>query len=489
MTAAIAPLDDREGQLDRALADLNRHRDAYSASIWDQGRVLAMIRDRELWRERRRPDGSEAYSGWEEFLASEVALSRPWVAMSLRLFATFDRETVERLGPSRLDVIRRAPEGDRPRLLATAERGATTKELLALLPESVRRKPGRAPRENPSPEQARKRTRRRRELALAKLVRPPPEREVAADVVARAQLSISIADVVALLVVEVSDEVAVRVGTELDERLRRQARAAVVGAVRALRREAKRAEAAKKREAKRAEAAAKRAAKKAAAAKREAAATKAAAAQKLAESPRSKPGFTPSSEVRSREAVRKAAVEAALKRTRAPEVLAEQARRREEAAQRRAEDRRRERLEAAVAKVKARLARAPVEDGDDQIPERPSTFDGELRVWREGFVAVDLVGPGSQRMIQTPAPWAVDPDVMQASCVEVGLPAGLSPRRAAEALSLVFDQVALNDDERLVCDRCGGVATCPPEHCPFCGVFDLDDPETTDETYGEEDNR
>ncbi|MEQ9325468.1 MAG: hypothetical protein RIF41_40250 [Polyangiaceae bacterium] len=216
--------------LDAAVRDYRRHAQSFSASAWDMGRVLLGIRDRELYRAR--------HESWERFLEAELDCSREWAAAMMRVAREFDRDQVRRIGPSRLDVVRRAPRGDRERLLRDAEQGATVDQLKASLPAGTRDKPGRTPRPNPTPEQARKRASRRRELERAKAERGPTEREIAAQIVALARPFLSFDRVVELAGVDLPDDALTELRDELSERLDVEVRRAVVASVRSLRRAA-----------------------------------------------------------------------------------------------------------------------------------------------------------------------------------------------------------------------------------------------------------
>jgi len=98
--------------LDAAVAEVRRFTTDAVGSIWDLGQALIAIHDQKLYLAR--------HTSWDAFVVEEVGLLPRATHRYMAMSRAFTREAVTMIGPTKLDLVLRVPEGQRPALLEQA---------------------------------------------------------------------------------------------------------------------------------------------------------------------------------------------------------------------------------------------------------------------------------------------------------------------------------------------------------------------------------
>jgi hypothetical protein len=104
-------------RLDRCMLELATCAKAHRANLYRVGCLLRQIRDEELWRERFDGRGHPLYTGYADFVESEVHIGRSQATKLIRCVEEFQPEEFERWGASRLYFSLRLPEHERKEFL------------------------------------------------------------------------------------------------------------------------------------------------------------------------------------------------------------------------------------------------------------------------------------------------------------------------------------------------------------------------------------
>jgi len=116
-------------RLDALVDRVGRAKDAMASNAWALGCALGEIQRDKLWRARRTAEGSQAFRSFYAFVTAETGLTERWARELVSIAGAFTESDVQLIGTSKLGRVLRAPEGDRPALLAAVRGGASRTEL------------------------------------------------------------------------------------------------------------------------------------------------------------------------------------------------------------------------------------------------------------------------------------------------------------------------------------------------------------------------
>ena len=97
--------------------------------MWELGIEVQRLYESQLWRQRSKTDGAEAYTSWGHFCEQELAISNAYSYRLMDVSAKFTREQVRDLGPTKLAMTLKVPEIARIQMLEAAASGATVTQL------------------------------------------------------------------------------------------------------------------------------------------------------------------------------------------------------------------------------------------------------------------------------------------------------------------------------------------------------------------------
>lgn len=116
-----------EKELDEEIARFVEAGEATAANNYRMGVSLLKIRDG-LWQQRKE-NGKPKYKSFEQFVATELLISRSLATSLQNVVTNFSRDQFDKFGITALKWIGSAPKEDRPLLLAMAEGGASSREI------------------------------------------------------------------------------------------------------------------------------------------------------------------------------------------------------------------------------------------------------------------------------------------------------------------------------------------------------------------------
>lgn len=92
-------------ELDAAVAEIRSYDRAAAKSVWQIACKLADIGVKEMWKARRRTDGTVAYVKIEDFARNELGIDRKYAQMLQRIAVRYTEQDVLTIGPTKLNVI------------------------------------------------------------------------------------------------------------------------------------------------------------------------------------------------------------------------------------------------------------------------------------------------------------------------------------------------------------------------------------------------
>lgn len=138
-----------EKDLDEAVARVERlKRDMgtdWGKSNWKLGRAIHEIYEKQLYKQRTKPDGSAAYKGFKEFVKAELDMSHTTAFFTMDISQQFTEEQAIEYGISKLRYVLQAPKEDRQLLLDKAGEGASKRQLEAMAREAKEKRGGKQP--------------------------------------------------------------------------------------------------------------------------------------------------------------------------------------------------------------------------------------------------------------------------------------------------------------------------------------------------------
>jgi len=122
-------LDEVVARLRGLMADL-------AAASWKLGLGIRVIKTKQLWKQRRKADGSPAYTAFEQFCVAELEMSHGCAYELMDLASHYDEQQVRRFGKEKLILLLRVPEADKPAVRRAIEGGASKRVVQRLLREA-----------------------------------------------------------------------------------------------------------------------------------------------------------------------------------------------------------------------------------------------------------------------------------------------------------------------------------------------------------------
>jgi hypothetical protein len=126
--------------LDRCVHNINRFAEATARSIWHLGREVIRCHDDQLWKQRVLSDGSPAYASFRAFVIAELKISSAYAYKLIDVCRNCTEQQVRELGPSKLELLIKAPPAIRPQLEAGAAGKSAveiSEELKRLVDEAI----------------------------------------------------------------------------------------------------------------------------------------------------------------------------------------------------------------------------------------------------------------------------------------------------------------------------------------------------------------
>lgn len=126
----VHEVDAPASPLDEVVAELRECAQRHWSNVYRTGVLLRRIRDEELWKERRTPDGRLAYNGYLGFVEDVIGMKAANVTRVIKVVENYSQEEVGKWGIARLSVSTRLPVENRQAFLErTAE--VPTRQLAA----------------------------------------------------------------------------------------------------------------------------------------------------------------------------------------------------------------------------------------------------------------------------------------------------------------------------------------------------------------------
>ena len=127
--------------LDYATQEVLKLKGNSASAMWELGAKLREIHERQLWKLRVDDKGKASYRSFEAYCVAEVKMSGTGCFQLIHVAENYTAEKVRELGTSKLNLILKAPEEDRPDL-ENAAKGGLTKSQLAKKVKELRDKKG-----------------------------------------------------------------------------------------------------------------------------------------------------------------------------------------------------------------------------------------------------------------------------------------------------------------------------------------------------------
>lgn len=153
----VALVKSKESVVELSVDDLDRSvngirqqlRDSMSCA-YDLGELLRENFEGQLWKLRQDESGKPRYTNWKQFIVAEIGISHTFAYTLIAVTKNFDRQQVEALGMTKLDLILKAPEEKREKMIAVAPE-KTAREIAQMVRE------GKSTQTPPTPEKNRDR--------------------------------------------------------------------------------------------------------------------------------------------------------------------------------------------------------------------------------------------------------------------------------------------------------------------------------------------
>jgi hypothetical protein len=116
--------------LDEATARVIALKGESTSKMWELGKALQDIHERQLWKLRTDDKGKPTYRSFDAYCAAEVMMSAVSCYALIKIPEHFSAEQVRELGTSKINLILKAPEEDRKALEEDVRKGGISKEEL-----------------------------------------------------------------------------------------------------------------------------------------------------------------------------------------------------------------------------------------------------------------------------------------------------------------------------------------------------------------------
>jgi len=128
------------GSLDAAIERVNAAKRRGALAYWELGHELYNIFENRLYTQRLNDKGKPKYANWTAFVVAEIGMGSSQSYKVMDCAVTFDRDTFNAIGVTKLGLLLRVPEEDRAEALKKAA-SSTVSEI----EQEVRRLAGNAP--------------------------------------------------------------------------------------------------------------------------------------------------------------------------------------------------------------------------------------------------------------------------------------------------------------------------------------------------------
>lgn len=118
-----------ESDLDSVVDDVNNKIRNCVNDYWELGTKLAEVQKTKIWKQRKGADGKPAYSRFEQFLESEIKISRTTAVRLIDVSLNYSKEDMQKYGLTKLALTLQAKAEDRAELQHAIESGASTREI------------------------------------------------------------------------------------------------------------------------------------------------------------------------------------------------------------------------------------------------------------------------------------------------------------------------------------------------------------------------
>lgn len=119
-----------EGDLNVAVLRVRELKLSAAERLWELGDAVKRIFDTELWKQRTSDAGVPKYKTWGQFSEAELAITHSYSFKLMDVAATFTRDEVRMLGPTKLYITLTVPKGEKQaKLLQAAGAGASARDL------------------------------------------------------------------------------------------------------------------------------------------------------------------------------------------------------------------------------------------------------------------------------------------------------------------------------------------------------------------------
>lgn len=108
-------------ELDQAVARIQALQRKGGVVAWQLGKELLEVYKGHLYERRLRPDGTQTYKSWTEWVLKEARMDPGHVSKLMECAATFSEAQVQQYGTSKLSLAVQLPEDQRPAFLSKAE--------------------------------------------------------------------------------------------------------------------------------------------------------------------------------------------------------------------------------------------------------------------------------------------------------------------------------------------------------------------------------
>lgn len=129
-----------EKALDEANAEIEEIKQRAKHTYWELGNALLKVYEKELWKARGLDKGRATYTGFNQYIEAEPKISHTTAYNMMEVAKYFTEAQVKKIGGSKLSLVLKAPEADRPALMKEVEKGATSKRKLAKKVKEARKK-------------------------------------------------------------------------------------------------------------------------------------------------------------------------------------------------------------------------------------------------------------------------------------------------------------------------------------------------------------
>lgn len=124
-----------EGLLDRVVKRVSEMYANLAVHYWTLGKQMTVVFDRELWKMRKSSDGKPVYTTFPQWCEKELGKKAGAFYPLMDVAREYTEAQARKLGMTKLGQIITAPDGAKAKILALAEKGASTRQIAAKVKE------------------------------------------------------------------------------------------------------------------------------------------------------------------------------------------------------------------------------------------------------------------------------------------------------------------------------------------------------------------